>query len=82
MHIETLPEFAQPGIDPDNVIIVNDLLEKLSEVDPQLVNLVELKFFVGLSIAEIAEEMNVSMPSVSRQWTLAKSWLAKELAAT
>ncbi|MDQ2947921.1 MAG: ECF-type sigma factor [Acidobacteriota bacterium] len=54
-------------------------LEKLEEIDPDLVRVVELKFFGGFSIDETAALMQVGSATVKRHWSLARSWLYREL---
>jgi RNA polymerase sigma factor (TIGR02999 family) len=54
-------------------------LEKLREMDARAAEVVELKFFVGLGNAEIAEVLGVSRPTVIRDWAAAKAWLWKEI---
>jgi RNA polymerase sigma factor (TIGR02999 family) len=63
---------------PD-LIAVDDALLALAEIDPRRSRVVELKFFGGLSVDEIAEVLQVSPQTVLRDWRLAKSWLAREL---
>ncbi|MFO0836423.1 MAG: sigma-70 family RNA polymerase sigma factor [Phycisphaerales bacterium] len=60
---------------------LDDALMKLGAMDERKVRIVELKFFAGLSIEEIAQFLEVSTATVKREWTLAKAWLARELAS-
>ncbi|MGI9106994.1 MAG: ECF-type sigma factor [Pyrinomonadaceae bacterium] len=52
----------------------------LGTLDPQQARVVELKFFAGLSIEEIAEVTSVSPATVKREWNMAKTWLYSQLA--
>jgi len=52
---------------------------RLAEVDPRKSQLVELRFFGGLSIEEAAEVLKVSPGTIMRDWTLAKAWLRREI---
>jgi RNA polymerase sigma factor (TIGR02999 family) len=54
-------------------------LTRLAVVDPQLSRLVELRFFGGLTVEEIAEVLGVSSRTVKREWRTAKAWLGREL---
>jgi RNA polymerase sigma-70 factor, ECF subfamily len=63
-----------------HVIALDEALTRLSEFDPQQARLVELRFFGGLSIEEVAGVLGVSDRTVKRNWNLAKAWLARELA--
>ena len=62
------------------VLDVNDALEKLSAHDEQLGRLVELRFFGGLEVREVAEVLGVSERTAARQWARAKAHLLAELA--
>jgi RNA polymerase sigma factor (TIGR02999 family) len=62
-----------------DVLAVDEALERLAAIDPQQSRLVELRFFAGLSVEEIAEVMGISTPTVKREWRSAKAWLYHEL---
>jgi RNA polymerase sigma factor (TIGR02999 family) len=62
------------------VIALDDALKGLAEFDARKSQIVELRFFAGLSIDETAAVLNVSPGTVMRDWTLAKAWLKKEMA--
>jgi len=62
-----------------DVIALDEALARLAEFDAQQAQLVELRFFGGLSIEEAAEVMGVSRTTVKRNWNLSKAWLAREL---
>jgi len=64
--------------DSDRAIQVSDGLEQLNKVDPQLAQLVELRFFGGLSMDEIAENLGISIRGAQRSWRLARAWWIKE----
>jgi RNA polymerase sigma-70 factor, ECF subfamily len=61
------------------VIELDDALKTLAAFDPRKSQIVELKFFGGLSEEEIAEVMTLSLRTVQRDWSLARAWLYKEL---
>lgn len=67
------------GDHAERVIAVHAALEKLGEADPQMVSIVELRFFVGLTLAEVAETLAISPAAAWREWTAAKAFLAAEL---
>jgi RNA polymerase sigma factor (TIGR02999 family) len=67
-----------PGID---LVALDDALHRLEAIDPEQARLVELRFFGGLTIEETAEAMEISPATVKRHWTIARAWLARELAA-
>jgi RNA polymerase sigma factor (TIGR02999 family) len=63
-----------------DVLGVHDALERLARLDPRQARVVELKFFAGLTLDEIAEVLEISPATVSREWALARAWLQHELA--
>ena len=67
-----------PEKTPD-ILALDEALEKLARVDPQKVSVVELRFFGGLTMAEIAIYLGISEATVSRQWRRARAWLYGEL---
>ncbi len=67
-------ERSQPDL-----LALDQALERLAEFDESQSRIVELKFFGGLSIEEIAEVTGVSPATVKREWALAKAWLFREL---
>jgi len=62
-----------------DVIQLDEALTRLAEFDPHQAQLVELRFFGGLSIDEAAGVLGVSRTTIKRNWNLAKAWLAREL---
>ena len=62
-----------------DVIALDEALTRLAEFDPQQAQLVELRFFGGLSGEEAAGVLGVSRTTVKRNWNLSKAWLAREL---
>jgi len=61
------------------LVALDDALEALSGVDPRKSRVVELRFFGGLSVEEIAEVLKVHPNTVLREWRLAKMWLKREI---
>ncbi len=61
------------------ILVLDQALTRLSQVDPQQAQIVELRFFGGLSIEETAELLAISPATVKRDWSVAKAWLAREL---
>ena len=62
-----------------DVLALDELLHRLEEVDKLKSDIVELKFFGGLTIDEIAEVTNISTATVEREWAFARGWLYKTL---
>jgi RNA polymerase sigma factor (TIGR02999 family) len=67
-----------PGPDLDFVAL-DEALIKLAELDPQQSQIVDLRFFSGLSVEETAKVLDVSERTVKRDWNVAKAWLRREL---
>jgi RNA polymerase sigma factor (TIGR02999 family) len=63
----------------EDLVALDEALKGLAEVDPRKSQVVELRFFGGLSVKEVAEVLNVSEETVMRDWRLAKVWLLREL---
>jgi RNA polymerase sigma factor (TIGR02999 family) len=63
------------------IVALDEALQSLSAIDASLSQVVELRFFGGLTLEETAEVLNVSDRTVSRTWDLAKAWLRRELDA-
>jgi RNA polymerase sigma factor (TIGR02999 family) len=64
---------------PVDVLALDEALSSLAEIDPPLARIVELRFFGGLSVEEVAEETGVSPATIKRSWSIAKAWLKREL---
>jgi RNA polymerase sigma factor (TIGR02999 family) len=62
-----------------DLLALNDALSTLAEMDERQSNLVELRFFAGLSNEEIAEVLGISLATVNREWRSAKAWLRTEM---
>ena len=65
---------------PRPLAALDDALESFAAIDPRRARVVELKFFGGLEVQEIAEVLDVSPGTVKRDLSIAKAWLARELA--
>jgi RNA polymerase sigma-70 factor (ECF subfamily) len=63
----------------EDVITWDHLLHRLEQLDSRQSRVVELRFFGGLTVEEIAEAMGISAPTVKREWASAKAWLHREL---
>jgi len=61
------------------LLAVHDALEKLEKQDPQAALLVKLRYFVGLSLQDAAEQLGVSPRSADRLWACARVWLHREI---
>ena len=62
-----------------DVLALDEALEKLEKLDPRQARIVELRFFGGLTVAEVAEAMDLSKRTVEREWAMIRAWLRQEL---
>lgn len=62
-----------------NLVALDDALEALAALDRRKCQVVEMRYFGGLTVEETAEELNVSPATVMRDWRLAKAWLLREI---
>lgn len=64
---------------PEEILALDAALESFHEIDPQKARIVELRYFGGFEVQEIAQLLEVSIPTVNRHWRMARAWLAAEL---
>jgi RNA polymerase sigma factor (TIGR02999 family) len=64
-----------------DLMSIDAALTRLEAIDPRQAQIVELRFFGGLTVEETAQSLQISEATVKRDWTMAKAWLARELAA-
>lgn len=62
-----------------DVLVLDELLQRLAQADPRKHRIVELRFFGGLTVEEIAEVMNLSKTTVESEWRATRAWMAVEL---
>lgn len=77
VYLDETRELGVPR-NPD-LIELDEALKDFTELYPRKAEVVELKFFGGLAIEEIAEALNISTKTVKRDWTFARAWLCREL---
>lgn len=80
-HQVTLDEGFEVGqpTSIEEILDVDEALERLAALDERQARVVELRYFVGLSIEETAEILGTSMATVKRDWMVARAWLQREL---
>jgi RNA polymerase sigma factor (TIGR02999 family) len=74
-----LPHMAEKELDLNQVLGLNDALERLTELDERQATVVELRFFGGLTVPEVAHVLGVSQRTIEGDWTHARAWLKREL---
>jgi len=79
--VETVDALAAPeSVNLDDAVAIDVALNKLQAVDAGQAQIVELRFFGGLTVEETAEVLSTSPRTVKREWALARAWLLRELA--
>jgi RNA polymerase sigma factor (TIGR02999 family) len=71
-------EIASPAPD-DQLLALNDALDRFAALEPQQAQLVKLRYFVGLKIEEAAEVLGISEATAKRWWAYARAWLYDEI---
>jgi RNA polymerase sigma factor (TIGR02999 family) len=65
----------------EEILAVDEALDRLAELDPQQTRVVELRYFAGLTVEETAEAVGISPRTVKRDWAMASAWLRSELSS-
>lgn len=63
----------------DDVVALDDLLTTLASLNPRQAKIVELRFFGGMTMREIASEVNLGLRTVEKEWAMARAWMRREL---
>jgi RNA polymerase sigma-70 factor (ECF subfamily) len=77
-HVD-LEDTAIVGGGDENLVVLDEALQALARFDPRKAQVVELRFFGGLSVEETAEILKVSAVTVMRDWSTARAWLYREI---
>ena len=72
-------EIPSPAADDDQLLAVNEALEKFTALDPRKAELVKLRYFVGMSFDEAATALGIAVPTAKQWWAYARAWLTVEL---
>jgi len=78
-HISLEQATVVGGDRPEDLVALDDATDALARLDPRKVQVVEMRFFGGLSVEETAQVLKVSPITVMRDWSTAKAWLYREL---
>ena len=65
----------------EDILAIEEALNKLEKLDPRQARMVELRFYGGLTVGEVAEVLGVSKRTVESDWTMVRAWLRRELGA-
>ena len=78
-----LSELASVASTPtDDLLALDEALEKFAAIDPPKAELVKLRYFAGLAEQEAADALGISRATASRHWTYARAWLIREMEET
>jgi RNA polymerase sigma factor (TIGR02999 family) len=72
-------EITSPVADDDQLLAVNEALEKFAAFDPRKAELVKLRYFVGMNFDEAATAIGIAVPTAKQWWAYARAWLTVEL---
>lgn len=78
-HVSLEEATVVRGDRPEDLVALDDAMNGLARLDPRKAQVVEMRFFGGLSVEETAEVLKVSPVTVMRDWSTAKAWLYREL---
>jgi RNA polymerase sigma factor (TIGR02999 family) len=76
VELEEAVPLAEPG---EELLALDEALQKFAQKEPAKAELVKLRFFAGLTIPEIAQALGISVATAERHWTYARVWLYAEL---
>ena len=62
-----------------DLVALDEAMDKLAQLDPRKAKVVELRFFAGIEMSHIAENLGVSLSTVKRDWEYARTWLMREI---
>ena len=63
----------------DDIVALDDLLQQLAKLNPRQAKIVELRFFGGMTMREIAAEMKLGLRTVEKEWAMSRAWMRREL---
>jgi RNA polymerase sigma factor (TIGR02999 family) len=78
-HVALEESAVVGGGRPGDLVALDEALNELARLDARKARVVEMRFFGGLGVEEIAQVLGVSPVTVTRDWTTAKAWLYREL---
>ena len=70
---------AVPSVRDEEILAINDLLDRFAQIEPRKAEVVKLRYFIGMTIEETAEALGISTPTAKRDWIFARAWLFREL---
>ena len=71
-----------PELGPsEELLVVEESMERLAKLDPQQARVVEMRYFGGMTVEETADALSISVRTVKREWAMAKAWLRVEISS-
>jgi RNA polymerase sigma factor (TIGR02999 family) len=77
-ELRSVATLAQES-DPDQILALDDALQRLEKSEPEVAAVVRLRFLAGMTVDDTAQTLSVSPRQVDRHWAYARAWLAREL---
>jgi RNA polymerase sigma factor (sigma-70 family) len=78
-EIESISEHSEDGDSDEDITAIDEALTRLAAIDNRQVQIVQMRYFGGLTIEETAQALEISDATVKREWALARAWLKREL---
>jgi RNA polymerase sigma factor (sigma-70 family) len=78
-EIESISEHGEDGDSDEDITAIDEALTRLAAIDNRQVQIVQMRYFGGLTIEETAQALEISDATVKREWALARAWLKREL---
>ena len=78
-HERDNPEPPEPLDESEELLALNDALDRLAAIEPRAAEVVKLRYFGGLTMAEAAEVLGISSTTADRYWAYARAWLHQEI---
>ena len=72
-------QFAATELRPIELVQLDDCLSRLSKLDSRQAQIIEMRFFAGLGVDDVAQKLGVSPKTVKRDWQVARAWLYREM---
>ena len=82
LRLELRDDFAVRLDRPEEILAVDEIIDKLAQLNETHARILELKYFGGLGVKEISQAIGVSTRTVERHWTMIRAWFLRELAST
>jgi RNA polymerase sigma factor (TIGR02999 family) len=79
VRLELRDDFIVQLDRPDEILAIDEIIQKLQALDPTHARILELRYFAGLGMREISAAIGVSARTVERHWTMIRAWVLKEL---